>query len=381
MDLAFTPEEDAFRAEVRAFLDTHLTDDLRRAAQLTSGVYAEYEVAMRWQRILDTQGWSAYSWPKAAGGPGWSPIRRYIFEKECADAGAPILPNMGLRLVGPVIYTFGSAEQQARYLPALRSGADFWAQGFSEPGAGSDLASLKTRAVLNGDHYVVNGSKIWTTLAQHANRLFCLVRTDTRVKPQRGISFLLIDMDQPGVRVRPILSASGDHEVNEVFLDDVIVPLADRVGEEGQGWSIAKFLLENERGGTCFAPGLLADIRRFRSLAPVAQSKLLARLDRLQIEAEALEITELRGLAALAATGDAGPQALATKLIASELRQAVEQLGFELLGCDALFPSSGAGRIAEADVAAARYLNSRAWSIFGGTSEIQQDIIARAIGL
>ena len=382
MDIAFTVEEEAFRSEVRIFLDTHLGDDLRRATRLTSGVYAEPEVALRWHRLLDARGWYAYSWPAEAGGPGWTLIQRYIFEKECADAGAPSLPNMGLKLVGPVIYAFGTPEQQARYLPALRDGTDFWAQGFSEPGSGSDLASLKTRAVRDGDRYIVNGTKIWTTQAQHANRLFCLVRTDASVKPQHGISFLLIDMDQPGVRVRPILSASGDHEVNEVFLDDVVVPATDLVGAEGEGWTIAKFLLENERGGTCFAPALLADARRFRAMLSPDAVRLADRLDRVELAAEALEITELRGLWEKQAQGSAGPQSLATKLIASELRQELELIAMEAAGTDGLQLPQERPFENEAQVAAARYLNSRAWTIFGGTSEVQLNIIAaRALEL
>lgn len=380
MDIAFTPAERAFREEVRAFLAEYLTEDLRRETRLTSGVYAEPDVARRWQAILYAKGWDVPSWPEEAGGPGWTPIQRYIFEKECAEAEAPVLPNMSTKLLGPVLYTFGSEAQKADYLPKIRSGEHFWGQGFSEPGSGSDLASLKTRAVLDGDRYVVNGTKIWTTHAHHANRLFALVRTDPAVKPQRGISFLLIDMDQPGVTVHPILSASGDHEVNQVFLDDVVAPAADLVGGEGQGWTIAKFLLENERGGTCFAPGLLADGRRMRARG--LRPDLSARLDKAMLSAEALEITELRGLAERAAGQAPGLQSLATKLIASELRQEIELLRLEAAGLDGLrLPAERPFRD-EADVPAARYLNSRAWSIFGGASEVQLNIIAaRVLGL
>lgn len=288
MDLAFTEAQRAFREEVRAFLDQSLSPELRRGAALTSGVFAEPDIARPWQAILEAKGWLVYHWPECAGGPGWSRVQRWIFEKECAEAGAPILPGMGLKLVGPVLYTFGTEAQQAYYLPRLRSAQHFWAQGFSEPGSGSDLASLRTRAVRDGDHYVVSGHKIWTTQAQYANRLFALVRTDPGVKPQQGISFLLIDMDLPGVTVQPILSASGDHELNEVFLDEVRVPVADRVGEEGQGWSIAKFLLENERGGSSFAPALLADLSRLRGAVGPLSGELADRAIRLRLEAEAL---------------------------------------------------------------------------------------------
>ena len=395
MRIDFSPEEAVFREEVRAFLDTHLTEKLRRASRLTSGVYAEADVARRWQAILHQRGWDAYTWPAEAGGPGWTPIQRYIFEKECAEAEAPSMPNMGMKLLASVLYTFGSEDQKARYLPAMRDGTDFWAQGFSEPGSGSDLASLKTRAVRDGDRYIVSGTKIWTTQAQYANRLFCLVRTDPAVKPQAGISFLLVDMDQPGVTVHPILSASGDHEVNQVFLDDATAPVTDLIGGEGDGWTIAKFLLENERGGACFAPALLADIRRLqadRAAELRACPAFALRLAKARLGAEALEITELRGLSERMAGASPGPQSLTTKLIASELRQEVELLRYELMGLDGLQlplerpfyaetvpPARGSGA---AQVTAARYLNSRAWSIFGGTTEVQLTIIAsRALGL
>ncbi len=392
MDLAFTKEQRAFRDEVRAFLADALPDRLRRGARLTSGVFAEPDIAREWQTTLNARGWLVYHWPTAAGGPGWTPVQRWIFEKECAEAGAPVLPGMGLKLVGPVIYTFGSETQKAEYLPKLRSGDHFWGQGFSEPGSGSDLASLRTRAVRDGDDYIVSGQKIWTTQAQFANRLFALVRTDAEAKPQRGISFLLIDMASPGITVRPIISASGDHELNEVFLDEVRVPVANRVGEEGQGWSIAKFLLENERGGSCFAPQLLADIARLRAAAGPFEGELATRATRLTLEAEALEMTELRTLIEIEAGEPPAPRSLITKLIASEIRQGIDALAVDAFGLSGLqlpierpFYSDEVPRpfgSAEAQIAAARYLNSRAWSIFGGTSEIQLSIIAKAaVGL
>ena len=388
MELALNEAQRAFREEVRAFLDQSLSPALRRGAALTSGVFAEPDIARQWQAILEARGWLVYHWPATAGGPGWTPIQRWIFEKECAEAGAPILPGMGLKLVGPVLYTFGTDAQKAHYLPRLRSAVHIWAQGFSEPGSGSDLASLRTRAVRDGDHYIVSGHKIWTTQAQFANRLFALVRTDPDVKPQQGISFLLIDMAAPGVTVKPILSASGDHELNEVFLDEVRVPVADRIGAEGQGWSIAKFLLENERGGSSFAPQLLADLKRLRAAYGPLSGELADRATRLQLEAEALEMTELRTLIEIEAGGVPDPRSLITKLAASEIRQGIEALSVDVFGLaglqlpeqrpfygDAIPPSVGS---AEAQVAAARYLNARAWSIFGGTSEIQLTIIARA---
>ncbi|MGQ3228550.1 MAG: acyl-CoA dehydrogenase family protein, partial [Blastomonas fulva] len=220
MDMDFTPDELAFQTEVRAFLKTHLTDRLIDGARRTPGVFVEPDIGLEWQRILHTKGWLATHWPVEDGGTGWTPVQRYIFEKECAYAGAPALPVLGLKLVGPVICRFGTPDQKARFLPRILSAEDYWCQGYSEPGSGSDLASLKTRAVREGDHYRINGSKIWTTHAHYANWIFCLVRTDPDVSAQRGITFLLVPMDQPGITVTPIITMAGDHEVNQVFFDD-----------------------------------------------------------------------------------------------------------------------------------------------------------------
>lgn len=398
MDMILTPDDIALREQIRAFLAAALSPRLRRAAALTAGVFAEPDIALPWQRILHAQGWLAYDWPKSYGGTGWTSIQRYIFEKECALANAPALPSMGLKLVGPVIYSFGTDAQKATHLPPLLSGDTFWAQGFSEPGSGSDLASLRTRAVRTEAGYRVTGSKIWTTQAQHANRLFCLARTDTETKPQRGISFLLIDMALPGVTVRPILSASGEHEVNEVFLDNVLVPAGGLVGEEGQGWTIAKFLLENERGKSCFSPTLAAGVCRLRQIlktqpqSPADAAHYNDRIARLSIATDALEITELRTLVQIQRGEAPGRQALMAKLIASEIRQDIDTLASEMFGHGGLqFPAErpfygdavpGPIGSSEAQVACARYLNSRAWSVFGGTSEIQLSIIAKsALGL
>ncbi|OJU18266.1 MAG: acyl-CoA dehydrogenase [Sphingomonas sp. 66-10] len=388
MDLVLSPEQRAFREEVRGFLDTALTPAMRRGAALTSGVFAEPDVYRAWQGALEAKGWLTYFWPASAGGPGWGAVERWIFETECARAGAPILPGMGLKLVGPVLYTYGTPEQQQRFLPALRSGEHVWAQGFSEPGSGSDLASLRTRAVRDGNEYVVTGQKIWTTQAQFANWLFALVRTDPAVKPQAGISFLLIDMASPGVTVRPILSASGDHELNQVFLDEVRVPVANRIGAEGEGWGIAKFLLENERGGTGYAPQLLADLDRLVAAASPLGALLADRATRLRLEAEALEMTELRTLLEIEEGQPPAPRSLAIKLVASEIRQGIETLAVDVFGLAGLqlpaqrpFHADDAPPLVgppEAGLAAARYLNARAWSIFGGTSEIQLNLIARA---
>jgi len=399
MDLEFTPEELDFRDEVREFLRTSLPERLRIGARSTPTVFAEPDIGREWQRILYEKGWLAYNWPAEHGGTGWTPVQRYLFEKECALAHAPSLPALGLKLLAPVLYTFGSAQQKATYLPRILSAEHYWCQGFSEPGSGSDLASLKTRAARDGNRYVVNGTKIWTTHAHFADHMFCLARTDPNVKAQRGISFLLLDLKQPGVRVRPIRGLAGDLEVNEVFLDDVTAPVEDLVGEEGQGWTIAKFLLEHERGGSCFAPRLLADVARLRDLAanePSGNGHALAAdpafavtCARLELEAQALEITELRILAELARGAPPGPQSSLVKLIASTLRQRVDALAMRVFGYAALElewerplygnERSRDPREAELLVATPRYLNSQAWTIFGGSNEIQRTIIAKTV--
>jgi len=318
LEIEIAPEYREFRDVVRQFLQVHLSERLRSGARATPTVFAEPEIAREWQAILFKQGWLAYNWPREFGGTGWSPMERYIFERECALSDAPGLPVLGLKLLAPVLCNYGTPAQQTHYLPKILSGEHYWCQGFSEPGAGSDLANLRTTAIKSRDHYLVNGSKIWTTHAHFADHMFCLVRTDSSVKAQRGISFLLVDMKQPGVRVRPIVTLAGDHEVNEVFLDDVRVHETDLVGAEGQGWTIAKFLLENERGGSCHAPKLLADIGRIRSDASrepasdggslIRDSLFASQLARLELEALALEITELRILEQLGNGQRPGPQ-------------------------------------------------------------------------
>ena len=399
MDLAFSPAETAFRDEVRSFLAAHLTPALRDGARASPSVFVEPDIGQAWNAALDARGWLAYLWPGPAGGPGWTPVQRYIFEKECALAGAPPLTVLGIKLVAPVIYTFGTDAQKAHYLPRILSGADYWCQGFSEPGAGSDLASLQCRAVRDGDRYIVNGTKIWTTHAHHANRMFALVRTATEARPQAGISFVLIDMAQPGVSIRPIRTLAGDHEVNQVFLDDVVVPVADRVGAEGDGWRIAKFLLENERGGSCHAPGLLASLAAIETAAHTAADghggvlthdpAWRRRVARLKLRAQALEMIELRVVADLAHGRPPGPQTSLTKFLASTLRQDIDLLAVDLYGdaglqLDPARPLYGDNApppltSRDAQLAAPRYLNSRAWTVFGGTNEVQASIIAKTV--
>jgi alkylation response protein AidB-like acyl-CoA dehydrogenase len=399
MDMDLTAEELAFRDEVRAFLAEELPDRLREGAAQTPGVFVEPDIGLEWQRILHAKGWLATHWPEADGGTGWSPTQRYIFEKECALADAPGLSVLGLKLVGPVICRFGTPEQKARFLPRILSGEDYWCQGYSEPGSGSDLASLKTTARRDGDAYAVNGSKIWTTHAHYANWIFCLVRTDPDARKQAGISFLLVPMDQEAISVSPILTLAGDHEVNAVFFDDAKTDADNLIGEEGQGWTIAKFLLENERGGSCHAPRLLATIDRLALQAadtasgvngPMTHDPAFAtRLARLRLEAQALEVTELRILAELSKGREPGPQTSLVKLVSAQIHQAVDALAVDLFGYDGLqlpperplygneAPEPVGSR--QAQIAAPAYLNSRAWSIFGGSDEVQKNIIAKTV--
>ena len=356
------------------------------------------EISQAWHQVLYRKGWVAPHWPAEFGGTGWTAVQRYIFELEMSRAGAPALHPQGLRLVGPVIMRFGTQEQRDYYLPRILSGEDYWCQGYSEPEAGSDLASLRTRAIRDGDHYVVTGTKMWTTHAHHANRMFALVRTSQEARKQDGISFLLIDMDSPGLTVRPITTIGGDHEVNQVFLDGVRVPVANRVGEEGQGWSYGKFLLEFEWGAAVVSGRLRRALRRVEQLAGeycdgertlLENPDIAARLSELDIDIDALEMMELRVLAS-SQLGEkpGGSVSSILKLRVSQLHQAIAALGVEVLGADALFwePRRPLYRLNSKPLLSeialpvmARYLDTRAYTIFGGTAEIQHDIIARAI--
>jgi alkylation response protein AidB-like acyl-CoA dehydrogenase len=398
MDIELSPADAAFRDEVRAFLRKNLPADVKAGAAATPTVFVEPDVGQPWNAVLAQKGWLGYQWPAEHGGTGWTPLQRYLFEKECAAAGAPNLTVLSLKLLAPVLFNFGSEEQQKTLLPRILSGEDYWCQGFSEPGAGSDLASLKTRAVLEGDAYRVNGTKIWTTHAHHANKMFTLVRTNTEVKKQAGISFLLIDLDTPGVSVRPIHTHAGDHEVNQVFLEDVMVPAGNLVGGEGQGWTIAKFLLENERGGSCHAPKLAYDLDQIEkaALEEKVGSATLAdnpqwrrRVARARLSVEALDMIELKIISEIAKGNKPGPQTSVTKLLASNLRQDIDLLAVDLYGIAGLqletarpLYGSEAPKPVHSrgtQVAAARYLNSRAWTIFGGTNEVQSTIIAKSV--
>ncbi len=391
MNLDLTNEELAFRDEVRAFLDASLTPELREVGRRATSVFTDKRHSLPWQKILHARGWAAPSWPVEYGGPGWDVMQRHIFAAECARAGAPGLAPMGLRMVGPVIMGFGTPEQKAHYLPRILSGEDYWCQGYSEPQAGSDLAALGLRAVRDGDDYVLSGSKLWTTHAHWANRMFCLVRTDTTGKPQAGITFLLLDMSTPGIRVRPIITLAGEHEVNEVFFEDVRVPVSGRVGEENKGWTVAKYLLEFERGGSS-APGLQVMLERVRDLAWEAglltEAAFRAKLMAAEIAVTAIEIAEQRTLAALASGANPGPASSMLKAQGAEALQMVDELALETAGFyggadqpDARQPGSNVPPIGPAGALTAmpRYLNDRAATIYGGSNEIQRDIIARLV--
>jgi len=388
VDLNFTADELAFAAEVRAFVRQALPAEIRDA--VLAGEHTPAQYISRWQKILHGRGWGAPTWPREWGGPGWDPVRQHLFDEECMLAGAPRQLPFGLRMVGPVLMKFGTPEQQHRFLPRIPSAEDWWCQGYSEPGAGSDLAALSTRAVRKGDRYLVNGQKTWTTLGQHADWIFCLVRTDTEAKKQEGISFLLIDMKSKGVTVRPIVLLDGAREVNEVFLDDVEVPVENLVGAENQGWTIAKYLLEHERTGIANVGINKRELARARRLArectrngrPLAEDPLYAaRLAEVEIELMALDVLNLRVLAAARDRGSPGPMASMLKIKGSEIYQRVSELILEARGRDALPCHADAqARSGWAqDGAAAFYLNLRKVTIYGGSNEIQRNIIAKHV--
>ena len=374
MDMLNDPALQAFRDEVRAFLDTALPDDLRHAAARATSVFIDPAVSLPWQHILNARGWAAPDWPAEFGGPGWSEIERYIFAAECARAGAPNLAPMGLKMVAPVIMHYGSAVQRAHYLPRILSGEDYWCQGFSEPGAGSDLAALQLRAVPDGDDYVLNGSKIWTTHAHFANRMFALVRTSNEGKPQAGISFVLLDMATTGITVEPIHTLAGDHEFNQVFFDDVRVPQTNRLGAENEGWSVAKHLLTFERGGK-YAPGLIGRLERLRAPGDI-DPVLRAQIDREAVTLKALQLIELKAMRGVG--GGAALYASALKILGTESAQRIDTLACEAAGHAAWADADGQTP-AELAVAVPRYLNDRAASIYAGSNEIQRDLIARIL--
>jgi alkylation response protein AidB-like acyl-CoA dehydrogenase len=400
MDLSFSPAEEKFRQEVKEFITEKYTADMRDALKKSPTSYLDPDRQRLWQKALHEKGWAAPRWPVEYGGTGWTAAEHYIYETEISTAGAPRPIGFGARMVGPVIIQFGRPDQKERYLPRIRAFDDWWCQGYSEPGSGSDLASLSTRAIRDGDHYIVNGSKIWTTLAQHADMIFCLVRTSTEGKRQEGISFLLIHMNTPGIRVEPILLIDGEqapfHEVNQVFFDDVRVPVENRIGEENKGWTYAKYLLEFERGGSHGA-SIRAGIAIARQIAEqersggrplIEDTDFRMKIARLEMDVRAVEVSELRILGSLGAGERPGAESSLLKLRGTELGQAVTELTMQAIGYYAhpheseyLSPGSNAEPIGleYSATVTPRYYNYRKASIYGGSNEIQHDIIAKLI--
>ena len=396
MDLNFTADELSFRDQVRKFLREELPADI--SANVKSGLPIRAQDYRRWQKILHKRGWGAPSWPKQFGGPGWGPVQLHIYDEESAAAGAPRVIPFGLKMVAPVIMAFGNAQQQQHYLPRILNGEDWWCQGYSEPGAGSDLASLKMRAERQGDHYILNGQKTWNTLGQHANWIFCLVRTDPNApKQQQGISFVLVDMQTPGITVRPIITMDGAHEVNEVWFENVKVPVANRIGEENKGWTYAKFLLGHERtniagvGASKRELGRLKDIaaKEIKNGRPLIEDPLFAaRIAQVEIDLMALEITNLRALSAESEKRAPGPEASILKIKGTEIQQSLSELMMYAVGPYALpFQRES---LEEGDLKsvvgpkyaaplAATYCNVRKVTIYGGSNEIQRNIISQMI--
>lgn len=393
MDLDLSPEDHEFREQIRAFVAANLPPAIKRGVM--EGLSVSKRDIQDWQAIRHAHGYGAPGWPLEHGGAGWSSIRNYIFEDELVAGGAPMSNVFGTKLVGPAILAFGDAAQKRTYLPRILSGEDWWCQGYSEPNAGSDLASLKMAAVRQGDHYRVDGVKTWTTHAQHANMIFCLVRTATEGKPQEGISFLLIDMKSPGVTVRPIITIDGGDEINEVRFDDVAVPLANRVGEENQGWTYAKRLLGHERLMIADVPRSKRLLARLKVIAAneqsggrplIEDSRFADRVAALEIELLALEYTTLRFITATDAGDQPGPEVSLLKIRGSEIQQAITEATLEALGHHALpfapealidgWNEDPIGPDYAASVAP-RYFNARKISIYSGSNEIQKNIMAK----
>jgi alkylation response protein AidB-like acyl-CoA dehydrogenase len=371
MDLNYSAEEAAFREEVRAWLQANLPADLKE--KVASYAHLSKEELLRWHRILAAKGWVAPAWPQEWGGTGWNLVQRYIFEEELGYAGAPPLVPFGLAMCAPVLLRFGTEEQKRRFLPRIYRGDDFWCQGYSEPGSGSDLASLKTKAVRQGGHYLVNGQKIWTTLAHYADWIFCLVRTDPTVeRRQEGISFLLVDMSTPGITVRPLILMDGAHEVNEVFFDDVKVPAENLVHQEGKGWTVAKYLLGYERMNTGRIGESKRQLARLKEVSSHLKDdpRFRDRLSRLEIELMALEITNLRFLDRMRRTGEPpGADVSMLKIKGTEIQQGLTELMLQALDPVASDPFAQAVR--------KKYLSMRKTTIYAGSNEIQRNIIAK----
>ncbi|MDY7547761.1 acyl-CoA dehydrogenase family protein [Glaciimonas sp. CA11.2] len=395
MDLNFSAEEETFRKEVRTFLADKLP--VRLSHKVAEGKHISKADMQEWHAILNAQGWLANHWPAEYGGPGWSTMEKFIFEHECWLANAPRILPFGVNMLGPVLIKYGNLAQKQYWLPRILNGTDWWCQGYSEPGAGSDLAAVKTTAVRDGEHYVVNGQKTWTTLAQHADMIFCLVRTNREAKKQEGISFLLIELKTPGVEVRPIMTLDGEHEVNEVFFTDVRVPIANLVGEENKGWTCAKYLLTYERTNIAGVGFSVAALNRLKSIAaqqtrhgrPLAEDPLFAaRLARVEIDLENMKTTNLRVIAGVAGGGAPGAESSMLKIRGTEIRQEIAALTRRAMGPyarpfikEALYDDFDQQPVGPdgASSAAAQYFNNRKLSIFGGANEIQKNIISKMI--
>jgi alkylation response protein AidB-like acyl-CoA dehydrogenase len=390
MDLDFTPEQQAFRAGVREWVAANLPEDI--AYKVHNGLRQSRDDMQRWAKILGAKGWLGYAWPKEFGGPGWDAIERHLFEEECALAGAPRIVPFGPVMVAPVIMAFGSPEQQKRFLPGIASGEVWWSQGYSEPGSGSDLASVKTRAIRQGDKYIVNGQKTWTTLGQYGEWIFCLVRTSTEGKPQTGISFLLIDMKSPGVTVRPIVLMDGEPEVNEVFFDNVEVPVENLVGQENMGWTYAKYLLAHERTNIADVNRAKRELERLKRVARAEglwdDQRFRDQIALLEVDIVALEMMVLRVLSAQAGGKKALDIAGLLKIRGSEIQQRYTELlmlaggPFSLPFISEAMEAGWQGdHVGAAYCAplAANYLNTRKTTIYGGSNEVQRNIVAQTV--
>jgi len=395
MDLNYTADDLAFRDTVRTFLDANLPGDLKH--KVLNHKRLNKEDFVRWHKIVAKQGWVGSGWPVEYGGTAWSPVQRHIWEEECARAGTPVILPFGVAMVAPVIMAFGNEAQKRYFLPRILNCDDWWCQGYSEPGSGSDLASVKTRAERQGDHYIVNGQKTWTTLAQHADMIFCLVRTDSGGRKQEGISFLLIDMKTPGITVRPIIMLDEEHEVNEVFFDNVKVPVENRIGEENKGWTYAKYLLGHERTNIAAVGRAKRELQFLKRIAteqhkngkPLLDDVLFAtKVANLEIELMALEVTVLRVISMDSAKRGPGPEASMLKVKGTEIQQTLTELMVEAVGPYAMpfdpaymegeHPHSAAQNDDAAPLAA-YYFNYRKTSIYGGSNEIQKNIITQMI--
>ena len=393
MDLTFSKEDLDFQAEVRDFLTSEYPLAIKEKQD--KRLPLEKEDIISWQKILASKGWFAINWPKEYGGAGLTPTQIYILQTELAGANTPILIPFGVNMCGPVIYTFGTEEQKKKYLPGILNSDTWWCQGYSEPGSGSDLASLQTKAELKGDNYLVNGTKTWTTLAQHADWVFCLVRTETTDIKQEGISFLLIDMKSKGIEVKPIITIDGAHEVNMIYFDDVEVPANNLIGEEGEGWNIAKFLLMHERTGIAGIAALKRELKRLKEISSdliVGEASLLDetnfrnKIEAAEIELTATEFTELRTLSQISSGGAPGPESSILKIKGTELQQSISELFIEMLGyyahpflTEAELGSNASIGPDYAGSAMPHYLNFRKVSIYGGSNEIQRNVISKAI--